>query len=133
LEDLIQHWDNFLNRSTGPLSLRFILQPSVAIFLAIRAGIADAHEGKSAFLWSVVTKESTRWELVRHGFKDVGKIFLIAMVLDLIYQLRVLQTINPLETLFTAFVLAVAPYALVRGPVNRIATMISHHKPARKV
>ena len=32
-------WEGLVSRSTGPLKFRFFLQPSVAIFLAVRAGL----------------------------------------------------------------------------------------------
>jgi hypothetical protein len=51
----------------------------------------------------------------------VRNVFLIAAVLDAIYQFTVQQFIYPLELLFTATLLAIVPYCLLRGPVNRVA------------
>jgi hypothetical protein len=51
----------------------------------------------------------------------VGKVFILAVVLDSIYQLIVHRGVYVLELLITATVLAIIPYVLVRGPVNRIA------------
>jgi hypothetical protein len=50
----------------------------------------------------------------------VGKIFIIAIVLDGIYQYMVLGWFYPGEALVVAFVLALVPYLLLRGPVNRL-------------
>src|SRR4051794_19394067 len=69
------------------MSFRLILQPAVAILLALRAGMRDAREGRPPFLWAVLSDQSRRRELMRHGWKDVGNVFLIALVLDSIYQL----------------------------------------------
>jgi hypothetical protein len=41
--------------------------------------------------------------------------------LDAIYQIVIHRFIYPLELLFTATLLALVPYFLLRGPVNRIA------------
>ena len=41
--------------------------------------------------------------------------------MDAIYQFMVLRWIYPGEALVTAFVLAVLPYLLIRGPAARIA------------
>src|SRR5712671_2165677 len=47
--------------------------------------------------------------------------FLVAATLDAIYQLIIHKFIYPLELLFTATLLALVPYFVLRGPVNRIA------------
>jgi hypothetical protein len=47
--------------------------------------------------------------------------FLLAIALDCIYQLMTHRFVYPLELLFAATSLALAPYALVRGPFNRLA------------
>ena len=41
--------------------------------------------------------------------------------MDAIYQFIVLRRFYPGEALVTVFVLAVFPYLLIRGPVDRIA------------
>jgi hypothetical protein len=38
-----------------------------------------------------------------------------------IYQLMTVRFVYPLELLFTATLLALVPYALLRGPFNRLA------------
>jgi hypothetical protein len=58
----------------------------------------------------------------------VGKVFILALVLDSIYQLAVNRGVYVLELLITATVLAIVPYVLIRGPVNRIA----QRKPIRE-
>ena len=49
--------------------------------------------------------------------------FLLAIMLDCVYQLMTLQFIYPLELLFIATLLALVPYALLRGPFNRLARL----------
>ena len=51
----------------------------------------------------------------------MGKIFLISMTLDVIYQLIVIRWVYPGETLLVAAILALVPYFVLRGPVNRLA------------
>jgi hypothetical protein len=115
-------WEGLVSRTTGPLKFRFFLQPSVAIFLAIRAGLRDWRQGKVPFFWDFVADGSKRKELFRDFRKSVGKLFLFACLLDCIYQLIVLHLVHPFEAVIVATLLAVVPYLLVRGPVNRIAT-----------
>jgi hypothetical protein len=65
--------------------------------------------------------------LLHEGWQHVGKVFILAIVLDSIYQLIVHRGVYVLELLITATVLAVIPYVLIRGPINRIA----RRKPIR--
>lgn len=120
-EILKRVWENLIGRSTGPMNFRLIIQPLVAAFLAIRSGLKDAREGRPAFLWLVVTNPSSRPTFLRHGWEDIGKVFLIAVALDAIYQIRIQRGVYFLELLIVPTALAVVPYLLIRGPVNRLA------------
>jgi hypothetical protein len=114
-------WANFLARPSGPLNIRFLIQPTVAAVMAVRAGIEDARLAHPAFLWTALTDPRQRRGSVQSAWKDVRNVFLIAAALDAIYQFIVQQFIYPLELLFTSALLAVVPYCLLRGPVNRVA------------
>lgn len=59
--------------------------------------------------------------MLRDGWKAVGKVFVIAVIIDLVYQLIVFRWFYPVEALLVAAILAFVPYLLIRGPVNRIA------------
>lgn len=122
MEDILRRfWHDLIGRSTGTMNFRLIFQPAVAIFLAIRAGLADARHGRPAFLWSALTDPAHRRERLREGWKDVGKVFFVAVVLDSIYQLIVHRGVYLGEVVVVATALAIVPYVLVRGPVTRIA------------
>ena len=114
-------WQNLYARLTGPMNLRLIIQPTVATILAIRAGLRDAHQDRAPFFWAVLWNPAQRRELLRQGWKDVGKVFVLATILDVIYQLIVHRGVYSLELLITAMTLAIVPYVLVRGPISRIA------------
>ena len=49
------------------------------------------------------------------GWKDIGNVFIVALVLDSIYQVIVHSGIYALELLLTATTLALVPYGIVRG------------------
>lgn len=117
-------WEGLISRTTGPLKFRFVLQPSVSVVLAIRSGLQDWRERKPPFFWEFVEDPASRRELEREGWKSVGKLFILAVVLDCIYQVIELHWIYPVDALLVAFFLAMIPYWIVRGPVNRIATAI---------
>ena len=121
MDDIVSRvWENLAARPTGPMSIRLVVQPIVAGLLAIRSGLKDAREGRSAFLWAAVTNPDYRPELLRQGWKDVGKVFVLAIVLDAIYQLIVHRGVYVGELLIVATTLAIVPYCLIRGPVTRI-------------
>lgn len=115
--------DNFLARPNGVLSLRFYVQPTMAGLLALRAGIQDAREGKPGYLWAILTRPERRFQLLHEGWRGAMTPFLLAIVLDLAYQLITVRFVYPLELLFTATFLALVPYAVLRGPFNRLARL----------
>jgi hypothetical protein len=114
------YWTEFVARFDGPLHFRLFVQPLMAILFAIRDGSRDAREGRGAYLWSFVTDPEQRRYLLESGWKGISKVFVLAFVLDVVYQLMVSRGLKPLQALLTAIVLAVIPYALLRGPVNRV-------------
>ena len=64
---------------------------------------------------------SSRRELLRESWQDIAKVFLAAVIIDLIYQIMELRWFYPEEALIVATCLALLPYLLLRGPINRIA------------
>ena len=123
LEMIGRGWDNFLARPNGPLSLRFYVQPTMAGLLALRAGIQDAREGRQGYLWAMLTRPERRLQLLHEGWRGAMTPFLLAIALDCVYQLMTVRFVYPLELLFTATLLALVPYALLRGPFNRLARL----------
>ena len=119
---------NFLARLDGPLHFRFIMQPLMAIALAIRDGSRDAREGRRPWAWKLVHVPEQRRYLLADGWKGIGRIFILAFVLDVFYQLVEWRTLRPFGALVTAIVLAVIPYVLLRGPINRLLRFSRAHR-----
>lgn len=113
--------ENLSDRVSGPMKFRLLLQPAMAAFFAVRSGLLDARMGKPPYFWSLVTDPAHRADMLKDGWKSVGKVFLIALALDVIYQIIVLKFVYPGEAIFVAFVLAILPYLILRGLVTRIA------------
>ena len=120
-EQLSRVWQEVVSRPDGPLAMRFYLQPLMALILAVRDGLQDARGGKPAYLWWIFNHPGRRWELIRDGWQSVGKIFVIAVTLDIVYGLIVFRGVRPIETLLVASTLALVPYIVFRGPINRLA------------
>ncbi len=122
MDDILMRFvENLNDRVTGPMKFRLLLQPAMAAFFAIRAGLDDARTGKPPYFWSLVTDPAHRVDMLKDGWKGVGKVFLIALLLDVIYQVIVLKFVYPGEAIYVAFVLAILPYLILRGLVTRIA------------
>jgi len=120
MELLARVWEQLAGRIEGPFAFRFVLQPLVASILAIRAGVADAQDHRAPYLWSVLSNPLERPQLIREGLKDVLRVFVFAILLDVIYQVIVFRWVYPLQSLVVAALLAFVPYVLVRGPVTRL-------------
>jgi hypothetical protein len=119
-------WENLIGRVTGPMNLRLIMQPLMATFFAVRAGFQDGRQGRPAFLWSAITNPADRPELLRGAWMDIGRVFLLACALDAIYQFIEHRGVYLGEMVIVAFVLAIIPYVLIRGPVARITRRFFH-------
>jgi hypothetical protein len=114
-------WANLNGRIGGPMTFRLIVQPTVSAFFAIRAGVKDCREGRVPYGWVILTDRTKRGNHLREGWKDVAKVFVVAIVIDFVYQVMELRWFYPEEALIVATLLALFPYLLLRGPANRIA------------
>jgi hypothetical protein len=119
----MQGWEGIIARLDGPLHLRFISQPVMAAVFAVRDGIRDAKAGKPPYFWAVIVTPGHRIALIKDGWKSIFKIFIVAMLLEAIYQLKLHHLDFRGYVFVAAFALAIVPYLLLRGPTNRIARM----------
>ena len=119
-EFLTRFWDQLIAQWSGPLSFRLILNPAMATILAVLDGLKDARAGRSPYLRTILFDPSQRAAYLRQGLKRVSRVIVLSFVMDAIYQYLVLRRFYVGEALVTVFVLAVLPYALIRGTVHRI-------------
>ena len=71
-ETIARGWENFVDRLGGPMSFRFLMQPAMAIFFAVRAGIKDARQNNPTFLGCALSNPSSWRARMRLSWKDVG-------------------------------------------------------------
>jgi hypothetical protein len=112
---------DLVGRVEGPMKLRLVIQPLVACIFAVRAGLRDAREGRSPYFWALAFDAGHRRQLLGQGWRDIAKLFVAALLLDVIYQFIALHAVYPGEAVVVAILLAVIPYVLVRAAVTRIA------------
>ncbi len=108
-------FQDLVARTTGPMWFRLILQPLVATFFGIRAGLANANRPKGPV-------PPNRRELFRQALHDVGKMLAVGAALDIIFQLIALRTVYPMEALLVAFLLVALPYQIIRTVTGWVAS-----------
>ena len=113
--------ENMADRVTGPMKFRLLLQPVMASIFAIRSGLADASAGKPPYFWALFSDPAHRADILKDGWKSVGKVFVLALILDVVYQVLATRFVYPGEVIITAFLLAIVPYLILRGLVTRLA------------
>jgi len=123
-----------IERVSGPMHFRLVLQPLMAAFFAIRSGLADASANRPPYFRALFSPRSDRKAMFKDAWESVGRVFLLAIVLDVVYQLYVLHFIYPGEAIAVALILAIVPYLILRGLVTRIARAMgrgaSTHTPS---
>jgi hypothetical protein len=112
--------ENLTDRVSGPMKFRLLLQPIMASIFAIASGLKDAKAGKPPYFWGLLTDPAHRRDMVEDGWKSVGKVFVLALILDVVYQIIVQRFVYPGEAIVVAFVLAIVPYLILRGLITRL-------------
>ena len=118
---LLRVVDNLGQRLSGPLHLRFLIQPAVVAVLAIADGRADARAGRRPYLLALVTQPGRRHELLKSGAKSAGKVAALALAIDIVFQLWQLKTVYWGEAVIVAALIAVPPYVALRSLTTRFA------------
>jgi hypothetical protein len=126
-ETVKQIGQDLIGRAHGPFAFRLVLQPMAAAFIACRAGLRDARAGYPPFGWAVIANPAGRHDLLLECWKELARVFSLAVAVDLIYEQIVFHAIYPAQSLLVATVLAVLPYPLFRGPLNRIVRRWRHY------
>ena len=121
-EDVIRRaLHNILQRSGGPMSFRFMLQPAMAAFAAFHDGVRDARTHRPPYVWAMLTHPASTGAPLREALIATARIILIALAMDALYQTFVLHEFYPGEMAVVAVLLAFLPYVLLRGPMGRVA------------
>lgn len=112
-------------RLTGPMALRFVVQPIVATLLGIRDGLRDAKAGEPPFIYDIVMSPKDRKRQAASGWKGIGKGVIVGVVLDAVIQFLMLGTVYPGAALIVGIGLMGLPYSVARGITNRVVTRVS--------
>ncbi len=114
-------WRNIAARPGGPMTFRLLLQPTMAILVALRDGAQDARQGRKPYLSAILLSGEKRGARLWEGLLSTARILILGLVMDVAYQLAVFDSFYPGEAAVIAILLAFLPYALLRGPATRVA------------
>jgi len=141
---LVRVGTQLLARVSGPMKFRLVLQPAMAAFFAIRPALASAKPEriakkaamagcKTPYFWCLLSDPRQRVDMIKDGWKSVGRVFILAVVLDAVYQIIAIHFFYPGEALIVACILALLPYLILRGLVTRVARRKISAPPAAQV
>ena len=117
-------WHNLIERPSGPMTFRFVLQPTMASMAALVDGIKDARHGRDPYLWTILTNPTKRSARLHEGLLSTARVILLGLVMDLIYQAIEFDTFHPGEAVIITSVIAFLPYLLLRGPITRLTSWL---------
>ena len=120
-DELQRLWRNIVARPGGPMTFRFVLQPTMASIAALRDGFADARSDRRPYLSAVLFGGEPHRVPLWEGVLSTARIIILSLVMDVAYQLAFLDMFHPGESAVIAILLAFLPYALVRGPAAHLA------------
>lgn len=111
---------------SGPGNLRFVVQPLIAILLAIRDGRNDAKSGAPAYLAELVSGSGPRGATLKGSMKATLMPFSAAVILDSILQIVIFDVWRLQWALVVGLFLVGIPYVVVRSISN---SLFSRHSP----
>ncbi len=119
-----QFLEELPRRFTGPGRFRFILQPVTAILLGIRGGLRDVKAGHPPYLFGLLFVAERRGELLRSGVAAIRNLLALGIIMDIVFQMVLYQTVHPGAALLVGPILICFPYALSRALTTRFARNI---------
>jgi len=119
-------WQDIVETARGRGQLRLILQPTVAIILGLRLGIADAKAGDTPFLLRLFVTSRNRARLAKDALMDVIVPYSVAVLLDGVLQYLTLGYVRPLAALVMGAALIWLPFSIARALTNRIYRRTHH-------
>jgi len=113
-------WHQLVERPSGPMAFRFILQPFMGALVAFIHGRRDAKLGRAPFFWAVMNNREERVGRLREGLNATARIILLGLIIDAIYQVIVLKRFYPVEAVIIAVLLGFVPCVIFQGVFTRV-------------
>ena len=114
--------ERLIARVVGPMSLRFVFQPLVALLLGIRDGIMDVKAGEPPFIIDLIVERENRRAKLAGILKSLSKTIIMATFFDMVAQYLIFDHVHVIPAIMVGVFLLSVPYSLARGLTNRIVT-----------
>jgi hypothetical protein len=111
----------------GPGSLRFFVQPLIAVVLGILHGVADRRAGRPPYLIGVWRSQHPLRGL-GEGLRQILVPLCIAFGASLLFQWIIQARAHILFALAYAAIFVALPYVLTRAAANRVAAALPHRR-----
>jgi hypothetical protein len=104
----------------GPGTLRFLLQPAVAVLLGVLHGIRDRHAGHPPFFIGVGRARGRRLVRLGDAVREMALPLTVAIIASLAFQFLIRAHVHVAYALLYAFLFVAVPYSVARGLANRV-------------
>ncbi len=100
-------WRNVYHRTGEEMAFRFFLQPVMAVGFGVYDSVKEARAARQG-------SGGTSEERLTRGLFSTFRIVLLGIVIDVVYQMRVLKAFYPGEALMVTVPIVLIPYFFVR-------------------
>jgi hypothetical protein len=112
----------------GKGTLRFFIQPALAVLLGVIHGIRDHRRGRAPYLIGLVHARGRRFGEVGKGLREILVPLCVAAIFSYVFQYVNRSQISFAYGLLYALLFVAIPYFITRALANRIAGG-SRHTP----
>jgi hypothetical protein len=107
----------------GPGTLRFFVQPAIAILLGILHGLRDRREGRPPYLLALVRIADGRWRHLVDGLRQIAVPLGLAVLGAYVFEYVIRGRIYVFYGLLDAVLFVAIPYFATRALANRLASL----------
>jgi hypothetical protein len=104
----------------GPGTLRFFIQPAIAILLGILHGIRDHHQGRPPYLIGLIRAGDRRRRQLLEGLRGIVVPLSLAVLGAYIFEYVIRHRVYVFYGLLYAVVFVAIPYFVMRALANRL-------------
>jgi hypothetical protein len=107
----------------GPGTLRFFVQPAIAILLGILHGVRDHRHGRPPYLIALVRAGDSRGRKLLQGLREIVVPLCLAVLGAFVFEYVIRHRIYIFYGLLYAALFVAVPYFVTRALANRLASL----------
>jgi hypothetical protein len=105
---------------SGPGTLRFIVQPTLAVLVGVWHGRRDARVQRAPFLAGLIRSRGRRVAWLLQTLQSIALPLTLALVASVVFQYVIRSHVRPSYALLYAATFVAVPYLLTRSLTNRV-------------